>query len=196
VDAVFCPAISEIYPPGFATTVTVGGLDDILEGAFRPGHFQGVATVVAKLLLQTGADMALFGEKDYQQLQVIKRLVSDLNIPVDIIGIPTVRDAAGLALSSRNAYLDENARIIATSLSKILFTIRDRIMAGVPWKKALQDGQAALLSCGFDAIDYLDVRDESHLTVPAADRKTDLRILAAVRIGQTRLIDNVGVKTV
>ncbi len=187
---VFYPAATEMYPEGFATAISVGGVSEPLEGAHRPGHFDGVATVVAKLLLQALPDNALFGEKDWQQLQVIKRLVADLDIPVAITGVPTVRDENGLALSSRNAYLDEAQYQIAIKLNRILFAVAAQIRGGAAPAEAQQSGLHDLEQAGFTAIDYLEIRDAASLDPPG---EGPLRVLAAVKLGKARLIDNVAV---
>jgi pantoate--beta-alanine ligase len=191
--AVYHPSVAEMYPQGASTTVHVAGVSEGLCGDVRPGHFDGVATIVSKLLLQCLPDIALFGEKDYQQLQVIKRLAKDLDIPVQIIGVPTVRDENGLALSSRNAYLSADELRIATGLNKILFAVAASIAAGTPWKMALQEGHEQLEQAGFDSIDYIDVRDADSLAIPRKGQSDSLRIIAAVRLGKARLIDNVGI---
>lgn len=197
--AVFLPSVAEIYPDGFSTTVTLRGVTAPLEGAHRPGHFDGVATVVAKLLLMALPDVALFGEKDWQQLQVIRRMVADLNIPVAIEGVPTMRDANGLALSSRNAYLDAAQYAIAVNLNKIMAQMADKIRAGESAEAVESWGAAAVLAAGFDAVDYLCVRDAATMTAPVAaqgatqEAAHPRRILAAVRLGRARLIDNMAV---
>lgn len=188
--AVFYPDVAEIYPPGFSTTVTVSGVTGPLEGECRPGHFDGVATVVAKLLLQALPDIALFGEKDWQQLQLITRMTADLNIPVDIIGVPTVRDERGLALSSRNAYLSAEQYEIAAKLNVIMRDMGARVRGGESVSAAEQWGHAQTLAAGFDSVDYLTIRDAATLTAPA---NGPLRVLAAVRLGKARLIDNMAV---
>lgn len=191
--AVYHPSVAEMYPEGASTTVHVAGLSEGLCGDVRPGHFDGVATIVSKLLLQCLPDIALFGEKDYQQLQVIKRLAKDLDIPVQIIGVPTVRDKNGVALSSRNAYLSPDEYRITTGLNKILFTIADDIKSGMDWKIALAKGREKLEQAGFNSIDYLEIKDAASLAPPDKGQAKDLRILAAVRLGKARLIDNVGI---
>ena len=190
---VFAPAVAEMYAPGRATTVHVAGLSEGLCGPHRPGHFDGVATVVAKLLLQALPDAALFGEKDYQQLLVIRRLVRDLDIPVRIEGVPTVREPDGLALSSRNAYLSAAERRIAPTLAATLGGIARRL-AGDPdaVAQAVADGQTRLRAAGFTGIDYLEVCDAETLA-PLARADLPARVLAAVRLGGTRLIDNMPV---
>ena len=193
-DLLFAPGVAEIYPPGFSTTVTVAGVSEPLDGAARPGHFAGVATVVSKLLNQCGPDIAVFGEKDYQQLQVIRRLVRDLDLPVEIVGAPTARADDGLALSSRNAYLSPDERGVAPVLARALQAARERLRAGAPVAETEAEAMAALVAAGFGPIDYVEVRGAEDLarlgpgpiTAPA-------RILAAARLGKTRLIDNIEV---
>ena len=189
VPLVFAPPVEEMYPAGFATTVTVAQVSEGLCGARRPGHFAGVATVVAKLLLQALPDVAIFGEKDYQQLQVIRRLTRDLDIPVRIEGAPTVREADGLALSSRNVYLDERQRRIAPELHRVLADTAARIGAGDA-ALACADGLAALTRAGFDPVEYLEWRDADTLAPDPAPGRSG-RLLAAAWLGGTRLIDNV-----
>lgn len=191
--AVYHPSVAEMYPEGASTTVHVAGVSEGLCGAIRPGHFDGVATIVSKLLLQCLPDMALFGEKDYQQLQVIKRLAKDLDIPVEIIGVPTVRDENGIALSSRNAYLSAAEYRVAAGLNAVLFAMAEDIKNGAGWKIALAKGREKLEQAGFHSIDYLEIRDAASLAAPDKGQTRDLRILAAVRLGRARLIDNVGI---
>lgn len=192
VDLVFMPTLAEMYPPGFATTVHVDAVSDGMEGAHRPGHFDGVATVVAKLLLQSLPDAAYFGEKDYQQLMVVRRLARDLDIPVRIEGVATVRAADGLALSSRNAYLSAAERRTAPLLYRVL---RDTASAIAQHPDAvaaaLECGIAALEGGGF-AVDYLELHDAADLA-PLARLAGPARLLAAARLGRTRLIDNIAV---
>jgi pantoate--beta-alanine ligase len=193
-DLMFAPSVAEMYPPGTATTVTVAGVSEPLDGAARPGHFAGVATIVTKLLLQSGADVAVFGEKDYQQLQVIRRLVRDLDIPVEIVGAPTARAADGLALSSRNAYLSAEERAIAPTLHQALAEAAANLRAGgdVGEQEAL--ARHKLEAAGFGRIDYLEVRsadDLVRLGPGPVDRPA--RILAAALLGKTRLIDNLAI---
>jgi len=193
VDLVFAPDVAEMYPAGFATAIEIGGPGDGLESAFRPGFFTGVATVVAKLLLQSLPDAAYFGEKDYQQLCVVRRLVRDLDIPVRIEAVPTVRAADGLALSSRNAYLSAAERRVAPLLYRVLCDTAAALSCD-PEKAAtrLQNGVAALEGGGF-RVDYLELRDAGDLAPLPRPGRTAARILAAVRLGHTRLIDNVPV---
>ncbi len=194
VDAAYCPSAAEMYPAGFATTVSVGGpLAADLCAADRPGHFDGVATVVAKLLIQAGPDEAFFGEKDFQQLQIIRRLATDLDLPTAIHGCPIVRESDGLALSSRNSYLDGPARATAPQLYATLHATAERLAAGNDVGEVLDSGRQHLAR-HFDAVDYLAYRRASDLaplaTAPPAE---PARVLAAVRLAGTRLIDNVPV---
>ena len=189
VELVFAPPVGEMYPPGFATSVQVAGLGDDLEGAYRPGHFVGMATVVAKLLLQSLPDAALFGEKDYQQLLVVRRFAGDLDIPVRIIGVPTVREPDGLALSSRNVYLDPAERRAAPLLHQVLQDTAAALRDGCDAATALASGRSRLAAGGF-VLDYLELRDAATLApLPRLDAPG--RLLTAARLGRTRLIDNV-----
>lgn len=188
--ALFAPTVAEMYPAGFATTVSVAGLTERLCGPHRPGHFAGVATVVAKLLLQALPDAAYFGEKDYQQLQVIRRLARDLDIPARIVGVPTVREADGLALSSRNRYLSAEERAKAAVLPQVLGKVAAAAPGGrMAQLQAVADGREALLQAGFNRIDYLEVADAETLQ-PVTDTARPARVFAAAWIGRTRLIDN------
>jgi pantoate--beta-alanine ligase len=189
VDLVFIPALHEIYPPGFATLVRVNGLTEGLCGAHRAGHFEGVTTVVTKLLIQALPDIAYFGEKDYQQLMVIRQLARDLDIPVHITGVPTVRESDGLALSSRNAYLSAEERRIAPNLARVLRSVA-RALAQDPSAIAREvaRGSAALKQAGF-AVEYLEVREAESLA-PISEPTATSRVFAAVLLGKTRLIDN------
>jgi pantoate--beta-alanine ligase len=190
VDLLFVPTVAEMYPEGFQTSVAVGRLTERLEGAVRPHHFGGVTTVVTKLLLQTLPDRAYFGEKDYQQLQVIRRMVRDLDIPVEIRGVPIVREAGGLALSSRNEYLSGEQRFVAQNLNRIVQQVAEAVAGGTDPRAAEVDGAAALKAAGFDSVDYVEVCDAETLeTLPAGAARTG-RVLAAARLGATRLIDN------
>ena len=189
------PSAEEMYPDGFATSISVSGVSDGLDGAARPGHFDGVATVVAKLFNQVRPDVALFGEKDFQQLAVIRRLVADLDFGIDIIGVPTQREDDGLALSSRNAYLAEDDRARAVALPRALGVAARSIGRGNDPAAALATAEAALLSGGFDAVDYVALVDAETL-VPTTDLGRPLRLLAAARIGGTRLIDNIAVELI
>lgn len=189
IDLLFAPDPDQIYPPGFATTVTVARVGEGLEGAFRPGHFDGVATVVAKLLLQTGADRAFFGEKDFQQLRLVQRLVRDLDIPTEITGCATVREPDGLALSSRNARLAAAERAVAPALAAALRKAADAIAAGTPAEHAVATARAGILAAGFDAVEYLELRRDADLA-PTARTDEPARLLAAAWLGGVRLIDN------
>ncbi len=192
VDAVFAPAPDEVYPPGFTTNVRLGGLAERLEGLHRPGHFDGVATVVTKLFGMTGADRAYFGEKDWQQLQVVRRLAADLNLGVTVVGCPTMREADGLAQSSRNARLSPEAREIAGGLPRVMQAVAAAIRAGFPVADALRVGRADLTGAGFEKVDYLDFCDAD--TLDWLDRQTGSgRLLAAAWVGGVRLIDNIAV---
>ena len=193
-DLLFAPTVGEMYPQGFATSVNVTGVSEPLDGAARPGHFAGVATVVSKLLLQCGPDVAVFGEKDFQQLQVIKRVVRDLDIPVEIVGAPTSRLEDGLARSSRNAYLSEPERQVAGRMNVALADAVRRLQAGEPVERVEATGIAALERAGFQRIDYFEVRNADDLSHPGPGPLTvPGRVLAAAMIGKTRLIDNMAV---
>lgn len=186
------PGQDDIYPAGFATTVRVAGVGDRWEGAARPGHFDGVATVVAKLLLAVRPDVALFGEKDFQQLAVIRRMASDLGLGVEVGGVATVRDADGLALSSRNAYLSADERSRAVELPRALEAARDAILDGGEVKTAIEQAEQALRDAGFGPIDYVALVDAATLEPLDAPGGT-MRLIAAATIGGTRLIDNLAV---
>ncbi|MGB3389705.1 MAG: pantoate--beta-alanine ligase [Pseudaminobacter sp.] len=186
----YAPDAREIYPEGFSTTVSVSGVSEGLCGAFRPGHFDGVATVVAKLFLQTGADFAFFGEKDFQQLLLVRRMARDLDIPIGVIACPTVREADGLALSSRNVRLSSTERKIAPKLAAILFDVAKQVAEGVPADQALAQARDAILAAGYDKVEYLELRSEEDLQ-PLRSLDRPARLLAAAWLGETRLIDNV-----
>lgn len=192
VDVLYAPDAAGMYPAGFATSISVSGVSEGLCGAHRPGHFDGVATVVAKLLLQTGADVALFGEKDFQQLQVVRRLVRDLDIPVDIHAHPTVREADGLAMSSRNRRLDAGQRRTAAALARTLASAAERLSAGEAAEPVLAQARAALTEAGFSPVDYFELRREDDLA-PLPRAEAPARLLAAAWLGGVRLIDNVPV---
>ncbi len=192
-DLLWIPTEEQIYPAGFSTTVCVKGLGKRWEGEARPGHFNGVATVVTKLLNMVRPDVALFGEKDFQQLAVIRRLAVDLNLGVEILGVPTVRDCDGLALSSRNAFLSQDERARAVALPKVLRETAEAIAAGKPVDPALTAARRALNDAGFAPIDYValvDVETLEPLRTPAGR----MRLIAAAKIGSTRLIDNLAVE--
>ena len=195
VDGLYAPEVSEMYPDGEATRIAVTGIGDLLEGEFRPGFFNGVATVVAKLLLQCLPDRAFFGEKDYQQLLVVRRVVADLFIPVVIEGVETVRESDGLALSSRNAYLTESERAAAPTLHRALQDVAALVAAGGDVRAAEGKAVAALTAAGFGPVDYVTVRDADSLAEVsgATPPARALRVLAAARLGRARLIDNIPV---
>jgi len=191
-DVAFVPEPRDIYPAGFQTTVEVGELARGLCGPFRPGHFAGVATVVCKLLNIVRPDVALFGEKDYQQLAIVRRRVADLDMAIEIVGVPTVREADGLALSSRNAYLSPGERARALSLSRALFAARDAVAAGERRTDAIVAQARAALDV--DRVDYVELVDADSLQpLTQIDRPAVLAIAAFV--GRTRLIDNVAVRS-
>ena len=191
-DLLYAPDVAEMYPAGFATTVIPGPIAERQCGPFRPGHFAGVATVVSKLLLQSSADVALFGEKDFQQLQVIRRVARDLDIPAEIEGVATVRESDGLALSSRNVYLAPEQRGVAPALYRTLVDMARRLEAGEGVARVTADGLEILRRAGVTSIDYLEVCDAETLAkLDRLDRPG--RILAAVWLGKTRLIDNIAV---
>lgn len=192
VAVLWAPAVAEMYPSGFATSVHVAGVSEGLCGAARPGHFDGVATVVTKLLGQVRPDVALFGEKDFQQLAVIRRAVADLNLRVEIVGVPTERAPDGLALSSRNAYLSEAERAAAVALPRALRAAAEAMRAGTPVAAALAAAEAGLTAAGFTRIDYVALCDADSLR-PVDSLVRPARLLAAVRLGATRLIDNIAV---
>lgn len=193
VDLVWSPSVGEMYPEGFATSIHVAGLREALCGAFRPGHFDGVATVVAKLFMQIRPDIALFGEKDYQQLMLIKRLVKDLNMNIEVLGVPTLRERDGLALSSRNQYLDADERKIAPKLYAILQQTSNHIRSGADVKDMLGLAEKEIIAAGFTKIDYIELREEESLMPVVNFSEETARLLSAVWLGKTRLIDNVRV---
>ncbi len=192
VDALFAPPPAEVYPQGFASTVSISGVSEPLEGAHRPGHFDGVATVVAKLFGMTMADRAYFGEKDWQQLQLVRRLAADLNIPVTVVGCETLREADGLALSSRNARLSEAGRKVAPALHQAMTRAVQGLRLGLPMAAALQGAVVEVLAAGFDRVDYIELRDAESLQ-PLAQADRPARLLAAAWLDGVRLIDNIGV---
>ena len=193
-DLLYAPGVAEMYPEGFATTVTVAGVSEPLDGAARPGHFAGVATVVSKLLNQCAPDVAVFGEKDYQQLQVIRRMVRDLDLPVEVLGAPTARAPDGLALSSRNAYLTPAEREIAPVLARTLEAARMRLLSGAAVADVEAHALEALVGVGFRKVDYVEVRAADDLArLGPGPISSPARLLAAAFLGKTRLIDNLAV---
>jgi pantoate--beta-alanine ligase len=188
-DLLFAPTTAEIYPPGFATTVSVAGLTAHLCGPYRPGHFAGVATVVTKLLVQSLPDRAYFGEKDFQQLQVIRRLTQDLDLPVEIVGVAIVREADGLALSSRNRYLTQFQREQAATLPRLLREAASRLAAGSDAAPEIDEVERRLGQAGFTPIDYVTLAKETTLE-PLARAEPPCRLFGAAWLGRTRLIDN------
>ena len=190
---VYAPAASEIYGTGDATTVSVAGISDRFEGAARPGHFDGVATVVSKLLLQCLPDVAIFGEKDYQQLAVIRRFVADLHVPVEIMGGKLVRESDGLAASSRNAYLNDAQRAIAGKFNGILANLVTMVERGHDLREAEKTATDALLEAGFDTVDYVSIVNDETLE-PLATHDRAARVLAVARIGGVRLLDNMAIR--
>ncbi|OCX61095.1 pantoate--beta-alanine ligase [Thioclava sp. SK-1] len=192
VDVLFAPGVEEVYPTGFATTVSITGVSEPMEGAHRPGHFDGVATVVSKLFGMTQAGRAFFGEKDWQQLQVVRRLVDDLNIPVKIIGCPTIREEDGLAMSSRNVRLTAQERQIAPQMHHILQQAATQLRGGALASDALTSARAAFLAAGFHDVEYLELASVEGLRLlPAANEPA--RLLVAAWLGDVRLIDNIAV---
>ena len=188
-DLLWAPSVGDIYPDGFSTKVSVSGVSERWEGEARPGHFDGVATVVAKLLMAVRPDIAVFGEKDFQQLAVVRRVVSDLGLPVEIVGVPTVRESDGLALSSRNAYLLPEERQQALALPRALEAARAAIRSGTPVFEVLHEARASLRDGGFSRVDYFALVDAKTLE-PLDEPSGAMRLIAAAVIGTTRLIDN------
>lgn len=194
VDLLYAPHLDEMYPDGEVTRITMPGIGDCLEGEYRPGFFTGVATVVAKLLIQCAPHLALFGEKDFQQLQVIRRMVTDMSIPVEIVGVPTVRETDGLALSSRNVYLTEQERAAAPKLFQALNSIRDHLHETGSVGDVIRRETESLVASGFVSVDYLSVRDaDGFMPISEIDALAGRtgRILGAAQLGRARLIDNI-----
>lgn len=191
----YCPSPTEMYPPGDSTRVKVKDLSHILEGEVRPHFFEGVASVVSRLFLHVGPDVAVFGEKDYQQLLVIKRMTQDLGFGIEIVGAPTQRETDGLAMSSRNAYLDADQRAQAAAISRVMFATAAKLGAGGPIRAVTDAAKAELIAAGFASVDYVEARRADTLapfgaeTCPAG---ASGRLLFAARLGKTRLIDNMG----
>jgi pantoate--beta-alanine ligase len=192
-DLVWAPTAPVMYPEGFATRIEpVGPAKAGLEDKFRPHFFGGVATVVAKLLTQVAPDFAMFGEKDYQQLRVVTQMAKDLDLPLKIVGVPTVREKDGLALSSRNAYLSAEERAAAPTLARVLKASAQRIKKNEPLARVLEDGRREIAGAGF-ALDYLEARHAITLAPITTRKEGPIRLLVAAKIGKTRLIDNLGV---
>ena len=192
-DLLWAPSVRDIYPQNFATTVHVAGVSERWEGEHRPGHFDGVGTVVAKLLLSVLPDVALFGEKDFQQLAVIRRMVTDLSIPAEIVGVPTVRERDGLAMSSRNALLDPADRQKAPALARELKSLAAAISGGADAVAATRGAVDNLIQSGFGPVDYVAYVDGNTLE-PIADYRKGGRLIAAAFLGKVRLIDNIAVE--
>jgi pantoate--beta-alanine ligase len=194
VDAIYAPAVDQIYPQGFATKVSVAGLTDVLCGAHRPGHFDGVATVVTKLFTQTRADKAFFGEKDFQQLQVVRRLARDLDLDVAVVGCPTIREEDGTAMSSRNLLLSDRARTTAPVLHEVMEQIAEGLRAGTEFGTLHAEAVTRLERAGFTGVDYLDLRAQDDLSSLAAPTRP-ARLFAAAWLAGVRLIDNIAIGT-
>ncbi len=192
VDVVFAPGVDEVYPEGFITTVSVGGVSEPLEGRMRPGHFDGVATVVTKLFGMTEAHRGYFGQKDWQQLQVVLRLVRDLNLPVEVVGCETIREADGLAMSSRNVRLTPQGRAIAGVLYSAITAAADDIRAGQSDRMAIREAAEAVRAAGFERVEYIELRDAETL-MPSDNPQKPRRMLAAAWLDGVRLIDNIPV---
>ena len=192
VDAIWVPDGDQMYPEGFSTTVSVSGLTDCLCGATRPGHFDGVATVVSKLFLQTSADKAFFGEKDYQQLQVVTRMAADLDIPIEVVGCPTIREEDGLAMSSRNLLLSDRARVYAPVLNEVMEAMAEELRDGAEMSDLMPGALKRLETAGFTGVDYLELRASDGLGVM---ERVDApaRLFAAAWLAGVRLIDNIAV---
>ncbi len=192
VDVVFIPQPEEVYPEGFITTVSVGGVSEPLEGRMRPGHFDGVATVVTKLFGMTMADRGYFGQKDWQQLQVVLRLVRDLNLPIKIVGCETIRETDGLAMSSRNVRLTAQGRAVAGVLYSAITAAAEDIRAGQSDRMAIREAAEKVRAAGFDRVEYIELRDAETL-MPSDDPQKPRRMLAAAWLDGVRLIDNIPV---
>ncbi|MEO1138904.1 MAG: pantoate--beta-alanine ligase [Pseudomonadota bacterium] len=192
VDALWVPDGDQMYPSAFATTVMVSGLTDVMDGAYRPGHFEGVATVVTKLFTQTSATDAFFGEKDYQQLLVVRRLAADLDIPITVHGCPTIRDIDGLALSSRNLLLSDRARTTAPRLIEEMEAMAEGVARGEDFATLQNAASDRLLKAGFTKIDYFEMRAQSDLSL-VTDTTQPARLFAAAYLAGVRLIDNIAV---
>ncbi|MEL6620603.1 MAG: pantoate--beta-alanine ligase [Pseudomonadota bacterium] len=192
VDAIYVPDGAQMYPDGFCTNISVEGLTDVLCGAHRAGHFDGVATVVTKLITQTSADLAFFGEKDFQQLQVVRRLALDLDLGVEVVGCPTIREMDGLAMSSRNLLLSDQARSRAATLNEVMEEMAAALGGGARVSELRPDAEARLAAAGFSEIDYLELRTTNTLAlIDRADAPA--RLFAAASMAGVRLIDNIDV---
>tara|TARA_B110000238_G_scaffold80051_1_gene88078 strand:- start:2120 stop:2974 length:855 start_codon:yes stop_codon:yes gene_type:complete len=189
-DIIYIPTIENVYPEGFDLTINVPKLSSVLCGQKRPNHFEGVSTIVAKLLLQSGADYAVFGEKDYQQLLIIKSLVKNLDIPCHILPIETIRDGNGLAISSRNKYLNVESKVIANNINKIMKSAVNEYK-NVDIESTIKFVESNLLDAGIENIDYIEIRDNNNLSVIDNSDKSNARLFIAVYIKDTRLIDNI-----
>jgi len=189
-DIIYIPTIENIYPEGFDLTINLPKLSSVLCGKKRPNHFEGVSTIVAKLLLQSGADYAVFGEKDYQQLLIIKSLVKNLDIPCQILPIKTIRDTNGLAISSRNKYLNAASKVIANNINKIMKSAINEYK-NTDIQTTIKFVESNLLSVGIENIDYIEIRDNNNLSVIDNNDKSNARLFIAVYIENTRLIDNI-----
>lgn len=192
VDLIFAPPPEEVYPEGYSTTITVAGVSEPLEGAMRPGHFEGVATVVTKLFGMTMADRAYFGQKDWQQLQVVQKMVRDLNIPVHVVGCETIREADGLAMSSRNARLNAEMRPKAGALYAAMTSAAEAIRNGADPTQTLNLAASQLIAAGFERVEYIELRDAATL-LPVSHSGAERRMLAAAWLDDVRLIDNIPV---
>ncbi len=192
VDAIYVPDPEEIYPQGFATTVSVAGLTDVMEGEFRPGHFDGVATVVAKLFLQTQADRAFFGEKDFQQLMVVRRMARDLDIPIQVVGCPTIREPSGLAMSSRNLRLSPQGLQVAAQKHRIMNDLARALQGGAAFDPLAASARTALLAAGFAQVEYIQLRCAETLD-PLSRADKPARLFVAAWADGVRLIDNIPV---
>lgn len=193
IDVVYCPDPDQVYPVTFLTTVSVAGLTDVMEGAFRPGHFDGVATVVTKLFLQTAATDAFFGEKDFQQLQVVRRMAADLDIPVTVHGCPTIREIDGLAMSSRNLLLSDRARVKAPLLFEEMEKIAEGVADGQPFGPLQATAIKQLENADFTEIEYLEIRANDDLSILDNPGSRPARLLASAWLAGVRLIDNIPV---
>ena len=193
IDVLYVPDGDQMYPDGFATTVTVSGLTDVLCGAHRPGHFDGVATVVAKLFLQTSASDAYFGEKDFQQLQIVRRMARDLDIPITVHGCTTIREIDGLAMSSRNLLLSDRARVKAPALNEEMERIAEEMAKGTPFSELQDQAIKRIENAGFTKVEYLEVRANDNLELLDVPTRP-ARLLAAAWLAGVRLIDNIPVR--